>query len=91
MWERSINLWLRPPPWGENCHSQYCIPLAASSKASCCLLTEELHCNVSVAVALPQVPRQSIISLVAYSRLNRMDEKQREIKVILVLGAIYRV
>ena len=39
----------------------------------------------------PQVPRRSIISLVAYSELGRMDEKQREIKVILVLGAIYRL
>lgn len=46
MWERSINLWLRPPPWGESCHSQCCIPPFCSfqRKASCCLLTEELQC-----------------------------------------------
>ena len=39
----------------------------------------------------PQVPRRSIIALVAYSRLYRMDEERREIKVISVLGAIYRI
>lgn len=44
-------------------------PFAASSRASCCLLTEELHGNVSPRPRLwlsPQVPRRSIISLVAY-------------------------
>lgn len=60
-------------------------PSAAPSKAYCCLLTEEPHCNISPRLLLsPQVPRRSIISLLAYSRLDRMDEKLHEIEVILV-------
>lgn len=39
----------------------------------------------------PQEPRRSIIPLVTCSRLYRMDEKQREIKAILVLGAMHRL
>lgn len=92
MWERCINLWLRPPPWGECCHSHCCTPFAATSRASCCLLTEEPHCNVSLYPPqrlLPQEPKPSIISLVTYYRRYRMDERHREIKVILPLGAMY--
>lgn len=92
MWERCINLWLRPPPWGASCHSRCCMPFAATSRASCCLLTEEPHCNVSLYPPLrlsPQEPKPSIISLVTYFRRYRMDERHREIKVILPLEAMY--
>lgn len=92
MWERCINLWLRPPPWGESCHSHCCMPFAANSRASCCLLTEEPHCNVSLYPPRRLSPRESkasIISLVIYFRRYRMNERHREIKVILPLGAVY--
>lgn len=92
MWERCINLWLRLAPWGASCHSHCCMPFAATSRASCCLLTEELHCNVSLYPPprlSPQKPKPSIIPLVTYFRRYRMDEKHREIKVILPLEAMY--
>lgn len=92
MWESCINLWLRPPPWGESCHSHCCMPFAANSRASCWLLTEEPHCNVSLYPLLrlsPQEPKPSIITLVTYFGRYRMDERHREIKVILPLETMY--
>lgn len=91
MWERCINLWLRPPPWGQSCPSHGCTPFAATSRASCCLLTEEPRCNSLYPPPRlsPQEPKPSIISLVTYFRRYGVDERHREIKVILPLEAMY--
>lgn len=88
MWEHSINLWLGPPPWGESCHSQCCMPFAASSKASCCLLTEEPHHKcfcISTAVVFASSAEM------IYRFFGRLLHtlQRREIKVILLLGPIY--
>lgn len=54
MWERSINLWLRPPPWGESCHSQYRIALCSFQQSFLLLIDwgAALQCfSISAAVA----------------------------------------